>query len=121
VSLGPGEAALSQPPNTHRRTNKQSIYTLYILYITLYADEMLLLTGVVHTGLDDVIQGEATGGGLSPQPVVNVLGQHLPSQTQMEPCQPDPVAIHVRFCETMGLGNSAIGDSVWLQYHGETH
>lgn len=36
-----------------------------------------LLTGVVNTSLDDVIQGEATGGRLSPQLAIDLLGQHL--------------------------------------------
>lgn len=36
-----------------------------------------VLTGVVYTSLDDVIQGEAAGGGLSPQLAIDLLGQHL--------------------------------------------
>lgn len=45
--------------------------------VNLDADDLLLLTGVVNTSLDDVIQGEAAGGGLAPQLAVNLLGQHL--------------------------------------------
>lgn len=41
----------------------------------------LLLTRVVNTSLDDVIHGEAAGGGLSPQLVVDVLVQHLQQMT----------------------------------------
>lgn len=36
-----------------------------------------VLTRVVNTGLDDVIHGEATGGGLAPQLAVDLLVQHL--------------------------------------------
>lgn len=36
-----------------------------------------VLTGVVDTSLDDIVHGEATGGGLSPQLAVDLLGQHL--------------------------------------------
>lgn len=35
------------------------------------------LTRVVNAGLDDVIQGVATWGRLSPELAVNLLGQHL--------------------------------------------
>lgn len=35
------------------------------------------LTRVVYTSLDDVIHGEAAGGGLSPQLAIDLLGQHL--------------------------------------------
>lgn len=38
---------------------------------------LMTLTGVVNTSLDDVIQGEAAGGGLAPQLAVDILGQHL--------------------------------------------
>lgn len=36
-----------------------------------------VLTRVVNAGLDDVIHGEATGGGLAPQLAVDLLVQHL--------------------------------------------
>ncbi|KAG7215381.1 hypothetical protein INR49_022549 [Caranx melampygus] len=36
---------------------------------------------VVNTSLDDVIQGDATGGGLAPQLAVDFLGQHLQQMT----------------------------------------
>lgn len=36
-----------------------------------------VLTRVVNASLDDVIQGEAAGGRLSPQLGVDLLGQHL--------------------------------------------
>lgn len=39
--------------------------------------ECILLTRVVHTGLDAVIQGESTGGFLAPQFAVDVLSQNL--------------------------------------------
>lgn len=48
--------------------------------LNFFADDTLL-TRVVNTGLDDVIHGEATGGGLAPQLVVDVLGQHLQQTT----------------------------------------
>lgn len=35
---------------------------------------MRVLTGVVYTSLDDVIHGEAAGGGLSPQLAIDLLG-----------------------------------------------
>lgn len=38
---------------------------------------MWVLTGVVNTSLDDIVQGEATGGGLSPQLGIDLLGQRL--------------------------------------------
>lgn len=37
----------------------------------------LLLTRVVDTGLDDIIHGEAAGGGLASQLAVDLLAQHL--------------------------------------------
>lgn len=37
----------------------------------------LFLTRVVNTSLDDIIQGEAAGGGLAPQLAVDLLVQHL--------------------------------------------
>lgn len=52
-----------------------------LVCVDLYADDLLLLTGVVDTGLDDVIQGEATGSGLAPQLAVDLLGQHLQQMT----------------------------------------
>lgn len=39
--------------------------------------EFKCLTGVVHTSLDDIIQGVATGCLLVPQFGINVLGQNL--------------------------------------------
>ena len=36
-----------------------------------------VLTRVVNASLDDVVQGEATGGRLSPQLGIDLLGQHL--------------------------------------------
>lgn len=44
------------------------------------ADILLLLTRVVNTGLDDVIQGVATGSGLSSQLAIDFLGQRLYSR-----------------------------------------
>lgn len=41
----------------------------------------VLLTRVVNTSLDDVIHGEATGGGLAPQLSIDLLGQHLQQMT----------------------------------------
>lgn len=43
----------------------------------LISARLTVLTRVVNTGLDDVIHGEAAGGGLSPQLAVDLLGQHL--------------------------------------------
>lgn len=37
----------------------------------------MLLTRVVDTGLDDIIHGEAAGGGLASQLAVDLLAQHL--------------------------------------------
>lgn len=47
-----------------------------LVCVNFYTDD-LLLTRVVNTSLDDVIHGEATGGGLAPQFTVDLLGQHL--------------------------------------------
>lgn len=49
--------------------------------VNLYDDDSLFLTRVVNTGLDDVIQGEAAGGGLASQPAVDFLVQHLQQMT----------------------------------------
>lgn len=46
----------------------------------LICDE-LLLTRVVNASLDDVIHGEAAGGGFAPQLTVDFLGQHLQQMT----------------------------------------
>lgn len=49
-------------------------------YLELTASSWLVvdvLTRVVNAGLDDVIHGEATGGGLAPQLAVDLLVQHL--------------------------------------------
>lgn len=45
-----------------------------LVCLNLYADDLLLLTRVVNTSLDDIIQGEATGGGLAPQLAIDLLG-----------------------------------------------
>lgn len=52
-----------------------------LVCVHLYADDLLLLTRVVNTSLDDVIQGEAAGGGLAPQLGVDLLVQHLQQMT----------------------------------------
>lgn len=47
----------------------------------------LLLTRVVDTGLDDIIHGEAAGGGLASQLAVDLLAQHLQQITHAgQPC-----------------------------------
>lgn len=46
-----------------------------------------LLTRVVDTGLDDIIHGEAAGGGLASQLGVDLLGQRLQQITHADqPC-----------------------------------
>ncbi len=52
-----------------------------LVCVNLYADDLLFLTRVVNTSLDDVIQGEAAGGGLASQLAIDLLGQHLQQMT----------------------------------------
>lgn len=52
-----------------------------LLCVNLYVDDLLVLTRVVNTSLDDVIHGEATGGGLASQLAIDLLGQHLQRMT----------------------------------------